>query len=79
MIESKNRLTIRQEWMGKGVVLRFPVDGQTVEIEHDLLIKIIHATNTPYLESSSWQVDGWYSIAHPNHTLRAILSSFAID
>ena len=78
MIEVRNRLTIRQDWIGKGVVLRFPVDDELIEIQHDILIEIIRFA-APYLESPTWQVDGWYSTANPNHQLRTILSQFKAD
>ena len=74
-----NRLTIRQEWKGKGVVLKFPVDGKTVEMQHDMLVEIIRVSGRPYLKSPSWPVDGRYSIDPHHHTLRNILSAFALD
>ena len=76
MIETKNRLTIRQEWIGKNVTMRFPVDGVTVEIPHDTLVELVRMT-APYLKTSSWQVQGSYSIAHPNSTLRLALKHWA--
>jgi len=78
MIEVRNRLTIRQDWIGKGIVLRFPVDDELIEIQHDILIEIVRLT-ARYLESPTWQVDGWYSTGNPNHKLRTILSQFAVD
>ena len=78
MIETRNRLTIRQDWLGKGVVMRFPVNDKTIEVAHDTLVEIVGLT-APYLDSPSWKVDGWYSTPNPNHRLRSILESFAID
>ena len=76
MIETKNRLTIRQEWVGKNVVMRFPVDDVIVEMPHDTLVELVRMT-APYLETPSWQVDGWYSTAHPNKMLRTALRHWA--
>lgn len=76
MIETKNRLTIRQEWVGKNVVMRFPVDDVIIEIPHDTLVELVGIT-APYLETYSWQVQGAYSTAHPNHRLRSVLRHWA--
>lgn len=76
MIERRNRLTIRTEWVGKNVILQFPVDDVTVQIPHDDLITVIGKT-APYLESYSWQSNGGYSTAHPNKLLRTVLKRWA--
>ena len=78
MIETRNRLTIRQDWIGNGVIMRFPIDNAIIEVPHDTLVDIIRMT-APYLDTASWQVDGEYSTAHPNRNLRNILSAFAVD
>ncbi len=78
MIENKNRLTIRQEWIRKNVVMRFPVDGVIVEIPHDTLVELVRMT-APYLGTPSWRVDGWYSIANPNRMLRIAFKHWAKD
>ena len=47
-------------------------------IEHDELVRLVEA-NTPWLESDSWRVKGWYSSASPSRQLRAALRKFALN
>ena len=78
MIEIRNRLTIRQDWVGRGIVVRFPAHGRVFEVPHETLIEIIRAT-APYLETRSWLASGEYSTAHPNKRLVSQLSAFEIS
>ena len=78
MLEIRNRLTISQEWVGRGVTLRFPAHGKMFEVPHDTLIEIIRAT-APYLKTRSWVASGAYSTAHPNKRLVSQLSAFEIS
>ena len=78
MIETRNRLTISKDWIGKNVKVRFPFDDVMVEIPHDRLVDIV-SVSANYLNIYSWQVNGAYSIGHPNATVRRRLKEWIIE
>ncbi len=76
-IKRITRVTIRRRWIDKGLCLEFPVKGITYRIPHETLVQIV-SEETPWLESRSWKVDGWYSSANPSKAMVKRLQPFEI-
>ena len=77
MTRQISRVTIRKEWIEKGLSLEFPVDGVRYRIPHDTLLTIVSEV-TPWLGSRSWKDDGWYSSAKPSKALVKRLQPFVL-
>ena len=72
-----SRLEIKRSLREKDLHLSFPVHGRWYLILHDELVRIAGET-TPWLQSDSWQVKGWYSSRHPSRATLAQLEPFAL-
>ena len=72
-----SRLEIKRSLREKDLHLSFPVHGRWYLILHDELVRIAGET-TPWLQSDSWQVKGWYSSHHPSRATLARLNPFAL-
>ena len=73
------RLDIRKRQLGQGVHVVFPdQEGMWYLVPHDELVEISER-NTPWLDSPSWRVKGWYSSRSPSRRLRAALHGFALN
>ena len=78
MIEARNRLTIRPNWIGKGITTRFSVHGKNYQLPHDKLIEIVRTYAPHYLETRSWLEIGEYSTKNPNRRLIKGLAEWEI-
>ena len=78
-VRCPGRLDIRKRQLGQGVHVVFPdQEGIWYLVPHDQLVGIAEH-NTPWLDSPSWRVNGWYSTPSPSRRLRAALSGFALN
>lgn len=78
-VRCPGRLDIRKRQLGQGLHIMFPdQDGVWYLVPHDELVRIADH-NTPWLDSKSWRVDGWYSSRRPSRRLRTALSGFALN
>ena len=77
MIVRTNRLFIKREHLGKGVVMVFPCGGSWHVIEHDVLVEIV-GTTANYLNTPSWLEHGGYSTGHPNRHVREALQPYRV-
>ena len=78
-VRCPGRLDIRKRQLGRGIHVVFPdQDGVWYLVPHDALVEIAER-NTPWLDSPSWRVNGWYSSRSPSRRLRAALRSFALN
>ena len=73
-----NRLTIKQEWVGRNVVVQFQCHGITYRVPHDELVRVIGET-VNYLNTYSWNSGGAYGTANPSRRLLDKLDGFVID
>lgn len=78
MIVRANRLQIKKEHVGKGVVLVFPLDGAWHAVEHDVLVEIVSMTAN-YLNTLSWRERGGYGIREPNDDVILALKPYRLD
>ena len=85
MIKHVNRLTINRSWIGKGIVLHFPIDDIPhptcqepecsvhelfiVVIPHDDLVGLVRE-HANYLNTSTWRNAGSYAVDRPNKIIR---------
>ena len=73
-VQLKGRLTIDKKYIGKELLMAFPVNDSWYLVEHDRLVEIVSKT-TNWLNSDSWLVHGGYSSKSPNKTLLAGLAN----
>ena len=73
------RLDIRKQQLGENLYIAFPdQDGVWYLVPHDELVRLAEV-NTPWLETESWRVHGWYSSANPSREMCAGLRRFALN
>ena len=73
------RLSIHKKYLGECRHICFPdQDGVWYLAPHDELVRIAGDT-TPWLDSLSWQDNGWYSSANPSVKMRYRLRPFALN
>lgn len=73
------RLSIHKKYLGESLHICFPdQDGVWYLAPHDELVRIAGDT-TPWLDSPSWQDNGWYSSANPSAKMRYRLRPFALN
>ena len=78
-VRCPGRLDIRKGQLGQSIHVIFQdQDGIWYLVPHDELVGIAERT-TPWLESPSWRVNGWYSSHSPSRRLRAALRRFALN
>ena len=78
-VRCPGRLNISQDQIGTDLHIVFPdQDGIWYLIQHDELVRLAEL-NTPWLESPSWRVVGWYSSANLSRKMRTALRAFAIN
>ena len=78
IVRCPGRLSIRKDHMGMNLYLAFSDQtGAWYLVQHDELVKLAKA-NTPWLDSESWRVNGWYSSASPSRQLREALRTFGL-
>ena len=77
-VRCPGRLHISKQRIGKDIHIVFPdQDGIWYLGPHDELVDII-GRSTPWLDSYSWRVAGWYSSAAPSRRLRDAIRHFAL-
>ena len=78
-VRCPGRLHISKQRIGKDIHIVFPdQDGIWYLGPHDELVDII-GRSTPWLDSYSWLVAGWYSSVAPSRRLRDAIRPFALD
>ncbi len=78
-VRCPGRLDIRKQQLGTNLYIAFPdQDGIWYLVAHDELVRLAEV-NTPWLETESWHVHGWYSSANPSREMRAGLRRFALN
>ena len=78
-VRCPGRVAIRRDLIGKDINVAFPdQDGIWYLVPHDTLVGEVERY-TPWLNSDSWQLHGWYSSANPSRELRAAIRQFALS
>ena len=79
VVRYPGRPSIQEDHIGLNLYVAFPdQDGIWYLVEHDELVRLVEA-NTPWLETDSWRLNGWYSSVSPSRQLRAALRKFALN
>ena len=79
IVRCPGRPRIQKDHIGMNLFVAFPdQDGVWYLIEHDELVRVVE-TNTPWLESDSWRVNGAYSSVNPSRRMRSALRRFALN
>lgn len=74
MVKYTDRLMVKKEWIGRGVVLCFPLRDAMYQVPHDTLIAILETIDAPYFDTYAWRVDGVYSTGSPGeYVVNALL------
>ena len=73
-----NSISIRKNFIGRGVIRRFEFNGVRYEVAHDELVRIAGEV-APWLSSSSWVDRGGYSISAPSKDFLDRLRPYALN
>ena len=78
-VRCPGRLHILKEQIGTDLYIAFPDQGGIwYLIQHDKLVRLAEI-NTPWMNTESWRVDGWYSSTSPSRRMRSELRTFALN
>ena len=78
VVRCPGRPSIQKDHIGMNLYVAFPDQtGTWYLVPHDELVRLAE-TNTPWLDSDSWRVNGGYSSANPSLRMRAALRNFAL-
>ena len=72
-----SRVEIRSRLFGEGLNMCFSLSGKWYLLPHDRLVEIAGIA-TPWLDSKSWKVDGWYSSNSPSRHMMGYLEEYAV-
>lgn len=76
-VQLKGRLLVNKAYLGKGLYMTFPLDGDWYLAPHDEIVAFLEA-QTSYLDSSSWAERGVYHFPRPNQAVRDWLAPYRL-
>ena len=76
-VRAISRLEIRERLIGEDLYVSFETNGNWYLVPHDHLVEIAGNT-TPWLETDSWRLQGWYSSPNPSRIMLDHLADFAL-
>jgi len=76
-VQLKARLTFNKKYIGKGLYVAFPEEGDWYLYEHDeLLPQVLEATSVSGTES--WKIRGGYSFSKLGRKLKSLLAPYRL-
>ncbi len=67
-VQLKSRVAIAKKYLGKGLYIAFPLQGEWYLVEHDKLVELV-GKHTNWLNTDSWHGKEHYNSQKPNKEL----------
>jgi len=75
-IQLKGRITIKPEYMNKGLYIAFPIDGEFYVLPHDELVDICDERG--YLKTRAWLDQGKWHVGNPPKAMIERLQDYKV-